>query len=232
MAESAMIDNYDISYELEALKAIFSGDGEFTELSDLNSPNKLFRIQIKLEEINHGRPVNLQITFTLPRDYPNNLPDISLSSTELNRKFLDSLKHDLLVHSEDLRSQPMIMDQVMWVQENAGKYIQTEAASVEVAGSSSQAGCTVLCQLDHMRARTKYCKKLCKWALDLSVRGGIFFVKNLIFILLNGSQINVKEFLVRLKTQNVDVDSHGKSCKERMMKVLVDLLYLQALYLN
>ena len=31
------------------------------------------------------------------------------------------------------------------------------------------------------------------------------------------------QYVVRQKTENVDVDSHGRSCKEKMMKVLCEV---------
>ena len=41
-----------------------------------------------------------------------------------------------------------------------------------------------------------------------------------VYVVLLGDNKAISEFIKRWKTQNVDIDSHGKSCKEKMMSIL------------
>ena len=43
----------------------------------------------------------------------------------------------------------------------------------------------------------------------------VYFVSRVVFV-------SLQDFIVRLKTANVDVDSRGHSCKEKMMSVLAE----------
>lgn len=82
---------------------------------------------------------------------------------------------------------------------------------------------TTLLHLDHMRSKSSYCKLIKKWVLELGLVGRLIFCQRLIFILLQGNQKAIKEYIVRNRTTNVDVDSKGKSCKERMLSVLCEV---------
>ena len=59
-----------------------------------------------------------------------------------------------------------------------------------------------------------------RWTEELKLSGRVLFVGHLIFILLTGVAEDIKEYLRRHKSYNIDVDSSGKPCKERMMTVL------------
>mmetsp|Transcript_1085 Transcript_1085/g.2453 ORF Transcript_1085/g.2453 Transcript_1085/m.2453 type:complete len:305 (-) Transcript_1085:437-1351(-) len=77
----------------------------------------------------------------------------------------------------------------------------------------------LLLRLDHMHSRAIYCRTLSKWTSDLDLTGRIIFKDRLILILLEGEEEHVKQYLVCHRTQNVDVDSRGRKCRERMMTV-------------
>lgn len=72
-----------------------------------------------------------------------------------------------------------------------------------------------------MRSEQKYFKLLNSWAKELGVTGKV--VKsgphNITVVLLGKSRA-IEEFVRRWKTQNVDIDSHGRPCKEKMITVL------------
>ena len=72
-----------------------------------------------------------------------------------------------------------------------------------------------------MRNEQKYLKLLRSWAKELGVTGKIVKAgsRNITVVLL-GKNRAIAEFARRWRTQNVDVDSHGKPCKEKMMTVL------------
>ena len=84
-----------------------------------------------------------------------------------------------------------------------------------------------LTEIDHMRDRKNYLKILAQWANDLSLQGTVIFcnsTKRILLILASSDPVNgsnyFKEFHVKLRTTNVDVDSAGRPCKERMATVL------------
>lgn len=88
----------------------------------------------------------------------------------------------------------------------------------------------LLLKLDHMRNKSRYIRTIARWVDELKLSGRIFFAGYLIFLLLTGAAESVKEYLRRHKTCNVDVDSSGKPCKEKMMNILMheqDLINLR-----
>ena len=84
-------------------------------------------------------------------------------------------------------------------------------------------------EIDHMRDRKNYLKTLSRWSKDLSVSGRVIFcnTSRRILLLLTASGFDsvgvaaLKDFHVRLRSSNVDVDSSGRPCKERLATVLV-----------
>lgn len=80
---------------------------------------------------------------------------------------------------------------------------------------------TAVLLLDHMRSRNRYIGLLERWSEQLQLSGTLLLGEN-ILVILQGTRPSVKEFCHRLKTVKVDVDSSGKKCKERMMKVLIE----------
>ncbi|GFS08470.1 RWD domain-containing protein 3 [Elysia marginata] len=95
--------------------------------------------------------------------------------------------------------------------------------SGQVLGSNCANTVTSLLHLDHMRSKSSYTKLIKKWAYELSLVGRLIFCQRLILILLQGDSKDVKEYIVRNRTSNVDVDSRGRSCKERMLSVLCEV---------
>lgn len=85
---------------------------------------------------------------------------------------------------------------------------------------------TALLMLDHMRSKVRYTHTILKWATGLALAGCLLFVGKFIFIVLQGHAANVKEYIKLQRSSNVDVDSHGKKCKERMMSVLHQGIFL------
>ena len=99
--------------------------------------------------------------------------------------------------------------------------------TAQKSDASSVSTVTMLLHLDHMRSKSSYSKMIKKWAGELSLTGRLIFCHKMILILLQGDMRNVKEYVVRNRTTNVDVDSRGRSCKERMLSVLCEAAFLQ-----
>ena len=109
-------------------------------------------------------------------------------------------------------------------EDNCKKTLQAQASNEKSYCRPNSANIvTALLHLDHMRSKSSYCKLIKKWAVELSLVGRLIFCQRLILILLQGDSKNVKEYIVRNRTTNVDVDSRGRSCKERMLSVLCEV---------
>ena len=233
----------EIVDEIFALKSIFCNPGEF----DLLNPSSLealeesqgpiyFKIAVKCtrnQDANEGAKsckedqnmINfvVEMSVTLQLSYPRTLPEISLSCTEMTKKNLCSLRNKMVEYATNLLAsnpEPMVMDLALWLQENAGLFCD-KSVSNRNRNNDSRDNTILLLKLDHMRNKNRYIKTITRWVDELKLCGRIFLAGYLIFILLTGAAEDVREYLRRHKTCNVDVDSSGKPCKERMMNVLV-----------
>ena len=232
----------EVVEEILALQSIFCNPGEFL----LSIPSSLetieeyqgaifFKITVKCsgnEDSNPGLKsserkgssvIFVEMSVMIPPNYPRTVPEISLSCIEMTKKNISLLRDQLNAHAANLISSssgPIIMDLTLWLQENAG-LCRGEPALARSRSETTGSNTIVLIKLDHMRNKPRYVKLISRWVEELTLYGRIFFLGHLIFFLIAGECENVKKYLCRHKTCNVDVDSSGKPCKERMMNVLV-----------
>lgn len=235
MSSSEVLD------EILALKSIFCNPGEFhfinpscLEALEASRGPISFKIGVKCTADQRSNdatksPDNtllssvVEITIVLPLDYPQTSPEISLSCTEISKKGLSSLRNKLKQYIENVHTsntEPMIMNMAMWLQENASLFFDKPELD-NTLNYSSSGDSILLLKLDHMRNKTRYIKTITRWTDELNLNGRLFFANHLIFILLTGETSNVREYLRRQKTCNVDVDSCRKPCKEKMINVLL-----------
>ena len=73
-----------------------------------------------------------------------------------------------------------------------------------------------------MRSKSKYTKILKSWMVEFNINGFLVFYGRLILMIVEGQSESVRTYLVRHRTVNVDVDSSGQPCKERLMTCLWD----------
>ncbi|MEW5315500.1 MAG: hypothetical protein WDW38_006923 [Sanguina aurantia] len=78
----------------------------------------------------------------------------------------------------------------------------------------------VLLRIDHMRNRRVYTKTIGNWIKQLKLTGRLLFQGHLILVLLEGPAEDVDEYVLRQRTERVDIDSQGRKCKEHMMMVI------------
>uniref|UniRef100_A0A8D0SPV3 RWD domain-containing protein 3 n=1 Tax=Sus scrofa TaxID=9823 RepID=A0A8D0SPV3_PIG len=189
----------------------------------------VFRILTKAE----GRldaDIPLQLVFHLPVDYPSCLPGIVVNSDCLTRAQCAAVKETLLKQAETLLSEPMVHELVLWIQQNLRHILRRPETGGDISATCPPGACPAvddgwwitLLHLDHMRAKTKYVRTVEKWASDLRLTGRLMFLGKIILILLQGDRNNIKEYLILQKTSKVDVDSSGKKCKEKMIRVLFE----------
>ncbi|CAH1776001.1 unnamed protein product [Owenia fusiformis] len=232
--------------ELDVLQAVYCAPGEFMLINEGDCP--CFKVSTQ-DMTSH---FNIEITFQLSSEYPNQVPHISIFCDTINRTQLSQLKHSCLDYANELKGDNMIMNVVQWLQENTDFLInehpqkdnpdsdvkhdhdtdpinRTENDSISAtndigacvrANDTESSNWTALLSLDHMRSKTKYIKTIKKWVDQLGLQGRLIFQGKLILILLQGHKESIKEYLTLQRTVNVDVDSKGRSCKEKMMKIL------------
>ncbi|CAF1462564.1 unnamed protein product [Adineta steineri] len=90
--------------------------------------------------------------------------------------------------------------------------------SVEEYASSS----SFLMKIDHMRSPNIYMKHLYQWTNELNITGRILVIPHRIYILIEGKHENLKKFIIKLKSETVDIDSRGRPCKERLLTQIVE----------
>ncbi|RLW05707.1 hypothetical protein DV515_00004953 [Chloebia gouldiae] len=211
--------------ELSALAAIYCEPGACEELAASEIHGISFRIQISVKEV-LDTDVLLKLLFHLPVNYPSTLPDISVNSDQLTRAQCMDVKEKLLEEAKKHLSEPMVHDLILWVQQHLKEVIKQSAAACNEKTTLSKGTedgiWMLLLHLDHMRAKAKYVKTVEKWASNLRLTGRLMFMGKIILILLQGDRSSIKEYLVLQKTSKVDVDSSGKKCKEKMMRVLCE----------
>ncbi|GLC33535.1 hypothetical protein PLESTM_000082000 [Pleodorina starrii] len=95
------------------------------------------------------------------------------------------------------------------------------ASSSSSSSSEEDLHEVLLIRLDHMHNRALYGRTIGSWIRELRLTGRLIFQGGLILILLEGDGDALREYLVRHRTESVDVDSRGRKCKERMMDVVV-----------
>ena len=146
-----------------------------------------------------------------------------LSTPTLAVKERDSYTPD-----SDLVNQPMIRDHNMAAAK--GRADKRDHTSKGAGAKQTLQGGTpgvhvCIAKLDHMRNEQKYLKLLNSWAKELTLYGKILHTgPHSIYVVIVGVNdsggASVSEFLKRWRTQNVDVDSQGRPCKERLLSIL------------
>ena len=237
--------------EIEILRSIFCQDGEITLHSDIDSikdDSKFsisYSIGIEMDLLSTlpehltteyaGKsddvlrdPVVITLTATVNEKYPIELEGLSLKSTKLIKRSINEMKNKLDNYiKENLLNQdeePFMINVVKWIQDSAKDYYFASVPCTQQGEERDEAKkrCVVL-TLDHMRSKDKYIKLITGWMNELNLIGRIVFYKKMIWVVLHGTHNNVKDYLKRHKICNVDVDSNGRPCKERMMTIIIDM---------
>jgi hypothetical protein len=68
-----------------------------------------------------------------------------------------------------------------------------------------------------MRAKSNYIRILRSWMDELGINGFLVFCGMWILMIVEGRCESIRTYLVRHRTVNIDVDSRGQPCKERLM---------------
>lgn len=219
--------------EREAIQALYClpGECEFSG-NEVTIRTKIDGFDSSDGSTTDSESQSVKVVFYLGKDYPHQFPQISLFTENLNREAISRVKSKVLQDCDDLLGEPMLISLISSVRENVQLELELKHSFTEdsVDNQNARYKCvsddgkiwTSILHIDHMRSKNKYCKTLEKWASELTLCGKILFCNKLIIVLLQGETENIKNFVVRLKTVSIDVDSKGHSCKERMMTVLCE----------
>lgn len=158
----------------------------------------VFRIRTKAEGLTDA-DVPLELVFHLPVSYPSCLPGVSVNCEHLTRAQCVTVKEKLLERAENLASEPMVHELVLWIQQNLRHILNqpetgrgSETCALAASTAVDDGLWVTLLHLDHMRAKTKYVKTVEKWASDLRLTGRLMFMGKIILILLQGDRSNIK----------------------------------------
>ncbi|KAM6942579.1 RWD domain-containing protein 3 [Xenentodon cancila] len=204
--------------EVSVLSSIYCGDGEFQLVWHSDRDGLVVQINCT---IGADRGLMLSVVFSLHPDYPACPPDVSVSSTGLSRTQCHSIRQKLLDRAAALPPEPMVHQLVEYLQECVQLTQDHRADNAGVKEKEKEEEWTAVLLLDHIRSQNRYIGLLERWSHQLQLAGRLL-LGHKILLILQGSRRDIKEFCHRLKTVKVDVDSLGKKCKERMMKVLIE----------
>ena len=101
------------------------------------------------------------------------------------------------------------------------KYKVVKRETVKENTISNDEAELLVIKIDHMRRSGPYVKTLESWSDQLTVSAALFISNDCgIILVIEGDKRSTSKFLLNWKTQNIDVDSKGKPCKEKMTQVL------------
>nr|XP_020469352.1 RWD domain-containing protein 3 [Monopterus albus] len=201
--------------EVSVLPSIYCGQGEFRLIQQSAEDGLLVQIN---STVGGETGLDVSLLFNLHPHYPCCPPNISVSSTRLSRTQCHSIRQKLLDQAAALPSEPMVYKLV----ECQCKELAEECTGGEKeVKQREEEEWTAVLLLDHIRSRNRYVGRLEQWTQQLQLAGRLLLGRS-ILIILQGARADIKEFCHRLKSVKVDVDSSGKKCKERMMKVLIE----------
>lgn len=202
--------------EISVLSSIYCGEGEF-ELLQQSGDGVTMQIS---SSVVSGEQVT--VLFRLSPSYPLCPPDISVSSCSLSRSQCQDIRQTLLQHAATLPPEAMVHQLIENLQnlEVSESCLRAESLMGQDKVQDQEQWVSVL-SLDHIRSKNRYVALLERWSKQLQLMGRLILGRN-ILVLLQGNRASIKEFCCLLKTVKVDVDSSGRKCKERLMKVLIE----------
>ena len=195
----------DAEAEIVVMESLFCIGGEFHRISDNI-------IRIKFHE-------NCFITFEIGDDYPSSKPSISVSlelmSRSQNHLFSEKI-NKFIKDMEGIEQQMLaIIDFSKDMYESFKDDDRKEAIVQEIEEE------ILIVKIDHMRKSGSYTRTLESWSKELGLVTLVVTSRDKGIILLShGDKCQVTKFLLNWKTTNIDVDSRGKPCKERMIQIL------------
>ncbi|XP_067677158.1 RWD domain-containing protein 3-like [Haliotis asinina] len=187
-------------------------------LSPWNGKNTQVTVQLHRDD-----GVEVKAVLDITPSYPYTPPDVSILSAAIDRSVSKTLRDTANQHAADNTGSPMLIELISTLQDKLSTLSLRQTEEEGGSPMSQEPGrVTLMLRLDHMRAKSQYVKTLKRWTGELGLDGRLVFMNKLILIILQGSQSSLKDYLVRHKSVNIDVDSRGHPCKEKMMSLLCE----------
>ena len=227
--------------ELNSLTSFFCKPGEIEfnkspeEIEAVTTGQIHLGISIKLSIDFRGRetPLDLQIstTFNVLIDNTNDspslideVPDISLRFTEVSKEDLVNFKSSTVEYARTRLSDGTfsLLEFILWIQNTFQTFLDDKPvcnSSNDVSFKKERRSATLI-HLDHIRSPSRYHKFLSNAAKEFSIVIELVREKSMIYLMIYGEDSTLKDFIKHFKTSNVDIDSTGKPCKERMMTLV------------
>ena len=215
-----------VEEELEVLASIFGGRDELEVIC--RDPTTIIVLRLKSE--NENNSVSFDLSVEVGKDYPErSRPSAVVTSSSLSNSACAKLKNGLkaFIAEEIDLGNPAILDIATWCQQKVWSYSEQQLVEYDPSKFKVKSTMVTLIEIDHMRERRSYCKLLESWSNELGITGRIMFVgkanapKPKIFVFIESEESkSLGEFVKRLGTVKVDVDSQGRPCKEKMKNVI------------
>lgn len=192
--------------EIVVLESLYCIGGEFQQLSE-------GVLKIKFAD-------NCFITFDIDQDYPLSSPGISVTLNLFGRKQNDDFQKDLLAFSLnclDSHEQKMISI----IEHAKERYNDMKLDEVKEHLVQDVEIELIIVRIDHMRRSGPYVRTLESWSQQMGLVA-ILMISNDqgLVLIIEGEKGQITKFLLQWKTTNIDVDSKGKPCKEKMIQIL------------
>ena len=221
---------------------MISNNGKILSTDELvNQEQPLYPIKVEIKinipsSSNNISVITLTVVIIVTTTYPQESPEISLQSDILKDEFLKELHVKTLEYVSTLIPEQCLFQIVEYIKQLITdavltnlKIFKSPSTSSEhqknKAASLSDSPChnyiSYLITIDHMRNESRYCKMLEKWSKELNVSCTVINcgLHNL-YVQLVGDTSDVGQFLKVWKSQNVDVNSRGHPCKERLLSIV------------
>ncbi|EKX42744.1 hypothetical protein GUITHDRAFT_164010, partial [Guillardia theta CCMP2712] len=213
--------------EVEVAMAIFGDEVAVEGWEDEGSQQK-FRLTFDL--VSSVSSCKLRIVFLLGESYPLVKPDCELIATGVDRKEHAALNETLRKSVDETAGSECMAEVMQRMKEAHDEYHEQEISSTNYTpppprptpSSSSSSHRVCVLKVDHMREERRYTRTISGWILELGLQGKLFMWKRLIYLVVRGDEDRVSRYLHLHRTQQVDVDSRGRRCKERMLQVIHD----------
>ena len=195
----------DAEAEIVVMESLFCIGGEFCRVSDNI-------IRIKFYE-------NCFITFEIGEDYPLSKPSISVSLELMSRSQNDLFSKKINEFKDDMEGiEQQMLAIIDFSKDTYEKFKDDDRKEAIVQDIEEE---ILIVKIDHMRKSGSYTKTLEYWSKELGlVTLVVTSCDQGIILLSQGDKCQVTKFLLNWKTTNIDVDSRGKPCKERMIQIL------------
>lgn len=214
-----------VAEEVELLSSVLGLKGESCKLT-ARTPSMIIEVTQRAQT---DLPSSLfKVIFELKNDYPLSAPSVSIHALEcagFTRKESTRIATELTMQAATMIGSPMLYQLCQIAKESVelllGTVLSTSDAAVVDESNIAPSVATII-EINHMRDQSRYVKNLSSWAEELHVELKVLHLKfrklDNHWIIVIGNEKRVKTFKKYLRTRNVDIDSKGRPCKERLLK--------------